>query len=634
MAGAGFLLIALPGHADINIDPNTAGALDVQQTPDGVAFTALTNPLPDPLSLGADRLYVGNTHNGELLIDAGSELSSSQGEVGFGAGSVGGVTVTGAGSTWVNGSWLHVGRAGTGTLDIFDGASVTGNWGVLGLDSGATGTATINGIGSSWTNNSDLTIGSAGNGTLNIQAGGLVSNVNGFLGVASSSSASATVTGAGSIWVNSGELTIGSHPNSNATLTIQGGGAVSSTRSFIGVLQGTNAPSVTVTGTNSTWTHTLVLHVGYFSDATLRIEDGGAVIGGTTRIGTWAASTSTATVHGAGSTWTNTSQMQVGFEGNGTLNIEAGGTVENNSGFLGFRTGSTGTATVSGAGSMWTNNNDLYVGGGNTSAGGTGTLHLEAGGTVDVTGTTRLWSTGTVNLSGGTLITDTVDHTDGGVFNFTAGTLSTSTFDGDLLNQGGTLAPGQSPGTTTINGGYTQQTAGTLAIEIGGTTQGTQFDFVDVNGLASLAGTLDVVLTDAFDPSNGDRFDILDWDTLAGTFDSVVLPGLSGGLSWDLSDLYLTGELAVALLLGDYSGDGFVGAADLDVLLANWGDIVTPGDLTLGDGSGDGAIGNADLQLVLDHWGSGTLPDTNIPEPGSLAVMGLVGLMIRRRRCW
>ncbi len=49
------------------------------------------------------------------------------------------------------------------------------------------------------------------------------------------------------------------------------------------------------------------------------------------------------------------------------------------------------------------------------------------------------------------------------------------------------MSPGASPGTLTITGDYTQTSAGTLAIEIGGVTAGTQFDQLAVSGVAGWA---------------------------------------------------------------------------------------------------------------------------------------------------
>ena len=56
---------------------------------------------------------------------------------------------------------------------------------------------------------------------------------------------------------------------------------------------------------------------------------------------------------------------------------------------------------------------------------------------------------------------------------------------------------------------------------------------------------MNVTLIDGFVPANGDTFDLLDWGSLDGTFDTVNLPSLAPGLAWDDSALYTTGELHV-----------------------------------------------------------------------------------------
>ena len=60
----------------------------------------------------------------------------------------------------------------------------------------------------------------------------------------------------------------------------------------------------------------------------------------------------------------------------------------------------------------------------------------------------------------------------GGTFNFLAGEFNALSFMGNLVNEGGMLAPGTSPGVLTILGDY-HQLAGSLLIEIGGPAAGT-----------------------------------------------------------------------------------------------------------------------------------------------------------------
>ncbi len=76
---------------------------------------------------------------------------------------------------------------------------------------------------------------------------------------------------------------------------------------------------------------------------------------------------------------------------------------------------------------------------------------------------------------------------------------------GDLVNLSGTIAPGTSPGTLTVNGDFSQSPAGTLEIEIAGWGVG-QFDQLVIGGAANLGGTVRFVSLDGFRPRGGDRF--------------------------------------------------------------------------------------------------------------------------------
>ena len=59
---------------------------------------------------------------------------------------------------------------------------------------------------------------------------------------------------------------------------------------------------------------------------------------------------------------------------------------------------------------------------------------------------------------------------------------------------------------------------------------------------------------------------------------------------------------------GDLNGDGYVGSADLDIVRANWGRTVTPGDFASGDACADGVVSSGDLDIVRASWGAGTPP--------------------------
>jgi len=88
-------------------------------------------------------------------------------------------------------------------------------------------------------------------------------------------------------------------------------------------------------------------------------------------------------------------------------------------------------------------------------------------------------------------------------------------------------------------------------------------------------------------------------------------------------------------LAGDLDGDGFVGINDLNIVLANWNQNVPPAN-PLADPSGDGFVGIDDLNTVLGNWNAGTPPgaldQTAIPEPGTLGLAVVGGLLLSAKR--
>ncbi len=103
--------------------------------------------------------------------------------------------------------------------------------------------------------------------------------------------------------------------------------------------------------------------------------------------------------------------------------------------------------------------------------------------------------------------------------------------------------------------------------------------------------------------------------------------GNQGGATFGSTAFYYL----VDAFTGDLNGDGFVGIADLDIVLANWGTAVTLGDWRLGDASNDGWVGDDDLNAVLSNWGAGTPPGDTVPEPATALVLAS-GLLLQGRR--
>lgn len=148
----------------------------------------------------------------------------------------------------------------------------------------------------------------------------------------------------------------------------------------------------------------------------------------------------------------------------------------------------------------------------------------------------------------------------------------------DVANTGGIVAPGLSPGILSETGNYTQAVGGTLAIEIGGTTLGTEYDQLAVTGTALIDGLLDIALVNLgggpFSPALNDSFIVLSTTGgLSGTFSktSGELPALTAGLRWqidyDVNDVLLT---VLESFTADFDLDGDVDSDDLNDPVDGW----------------------------------------------------------------
>ncbi|MEM7625498.1 MAG: matrixin family metalloprotease [Planctomycetota bacterium] len=100
-----------------------------------------------------------------------------------------------------------------------------------------------------------------------------------------------------------------------------------------------------------------------------------------------------------------------------------------------------------------------------------------------------------------------------------------------------------------------------------------------------------------------------------------------------LADIgWLIQEPDPTVLGGDYNGDGFVGLADLNLVLLNWGDSTIPPEWVNPDAWDGVQISQNELNGVLLGWGNTSSSIAAIPEPSVLSLMGLAGLAVLRRR--
>jgi hypothetical protein len=272
-----------------------------------------------------------------------------------------------------------------------------------------------------------------------------------------------------------------------------------------------------------------------------------------------------------------------------------------------------------------------------TTPGAAGSLDI-VGGWLEVTDEVvvgaDLTATAALNLSGGKLSTHELSMGPGGAFNFTGGVLSANIVNFELMNQGGTLAPGQSVGQTHVMDDLMLM-GGALAIELASTSVS---DTLLIDGTAQLGGALNVSLLGSFTPVEGNSWNIIAADGLDGMFSSVT-PGYSVQKQGSNLVLYF-GAAPAPLTPGDFNGDFVVDAADYSVWRNHLGS-----DFDL-NGSGDeeddsfGTVDEADYELWRRNYGTvytpgeGGVAQTRVPEPAA-AIMLLTGVVagkIFRRR--
>ncbi len=230
-----------------------------------------------------------------------------------------------------------------------------------------------------------------------------------------------------------------------------------------------------------------------------------------------------------GSFLTKGNAVQIGWGRNGYSRLQTGATLDTST--SGTQSGGGGVLQVGsgngGTGTWDVQGGTAYIGGDVRVGDGLAGTVNQSGGTVTVNGTLYAgWTaTSAYNLSGGTLNATTLTRFSSsgpGDFNFTGGTLSANTVGSNLVltNSGGVLAPGlnNTVGQTTVNGNYTVNSlSATLQIQMSGTTQTSGYDFLDVNGTATLGGDLVVSLL-SFTPNFTDVFEVGEADSAISSF--------------------------------------------------------------------------------------------------------------------
>lgn len=155
---------------------------------------------------------------------------------------------------------------------------------------------------------------------------------------------------------------------------------------------------------------------------------------------------------------------------------------------------------------------------------GPGDIDLD--GEVAIGGTLR--ATGTVTLQPGVIVAGA------GGLSLDGTIRGTGTVDGDLMLVGGAdvAAPGFSPGSLSVGGDLVIGPGDSTVIELGGPAAGVDHDVIGVLGRAQLAGALQVVTLDGYDPAPCARLRILTASAIDAGFDAIVGGDLPGGRAW------------------------------------------------------------------------------------------------------
>jgi hypothetical protein len=114
-----------------------------------------------------------------------------------------------------------------------------------------------------------------------------------------------------------------------------------------------------------------------------------------------------------------------------------------------------------------------------------------------------------------------------------------------IINRGGTVTPGDDPGTLTVQGSYIQESGGALDVEIAGATE---YGQLAVSGSVTLGGTLDMSLVDGFSATAGESFQMATFGQVYGDFTTLDGVALGNGelLNLSFSGAALTSEVTAA----------------------------------------------------------------------------------------
>lgn len=530
---------------------------------DGAAPGHLT--ITDSTGGGVVVLTGANTHSGGTTVLAGATLQiPDAAALGTGTLSLIG-TPTLAATLGVTGNTTitnNVTVSGDPIIDVASGVTTTIS-GVISDDPAGPGDVVKTGDGTLVLSGANTYSGGTIVRTGTLQAGAINTlpvgqsvavETNGTLDLAGYDQSISTLSGDGAATLGSANLEL-----SNASST------------FAGVISGSGAVNVTggtevLTGNN---TYTGGTTIG--SGATLALGSGGTsgtIAGNVVDNGALVVNRSDALTLGGNIS----GQGSLGKTGTGTLtltgtNTYAGGTTVSGGTLKGNTTSLQGAITDNAAVEFAQTTNGTYAG----AMTGTGSLTKSGTGTLTLTGSSSI--AGATTISAGKLALQGRLGTSTATVGSTATLGGTGTLAGNLVvNSGGTLAPGNSPGTLTVTGNATLNAGANFITEIDGRTYSAaggsgSYDRLALSGANSTfnaGGTISPVLrgisgaaTNAFTPAYGDKFTVVTAAAIgSGAFSSVVQPasGMPTNARFDV--LYNPQNVQLVLTPGSFRALG------------------------------------------------------------------------------
>jgi len=196
------------------------------------------------------------------------------------------------------------------------------------------------------------------------------------------------------------------------------------------------------------------------------------------------------------------------------------------------------------------------------------------------------------------------------------------------------------PGAAAIRGNFAQTTDGEFAVDLGGLTQGTEYDWLDIIGLARLNGTIEVQLIDNYQPSVGDTFQVLTATLVANEFENIVTLDETNMFSYEVTAIYSLTDVVLQIddifLSADFDHDDDVDGIDFLIWQLGFG-LMMEVDNTNGDANGDGLVDDMDLSIWESQYGSKFSPlaaVAAVPEPANMLLMLVATLILFLRVTW